>query len=118
MSKSLEQARTFIGKKVQLEFDAPIGSSYAPNNIDYYPVNYGYVPGEIAPDGDDLDAYFLGTDQPLKEAEGICIAVAHRPNDDDDNLIVVPEGVSCTDEAILAQIWFQEEPHGTVIIRE
>jgi inorganic pyrophosphatase len=68
----------------------------------------GYVPGILAPDGDDLDAYFLGTNEPLTKVEGICIAIVHRRNDDDDKLIVVPEGIRYTDEEIMKQVAFQE----------
>ncbi len=116
-SQSLQLARTFLGKKVQLEFDQPIGSSYEPHKIDSYPVNYGYVPGILAPDGDDLDAYFLGTDKPLTKVEGICIAIVHRRNDDDDKLIVVPEGIRYTDEEIMKQVAFQEHLYDSIVVR-
>ncbi len=116
-SRSLQLARAFLGKKVRLEFDQPIGSAYAPHHIDAYPVNYGYVPGVLAPDGDDLDAYFLGTDQPLAAAEGICIAIIHRKNDDDDKLIVVPEGKNYTDEEIMEQVTFQEHLYESEVVR-
>lgn len=102
---------------MQLEFDQPIGSSYAPHKIDSYPVNYGYVPGVLAPDGDDLDAYFLGTDKPLAEIEGICIAIIHRRNDDDDKLIVVPEGTAYTDQEIMRQVSFQEHLYESEVVR-
>ena len=117
ISKSLKLARTFLGKKVQLEFDQPIGSSYKPHKIDSYPVNYGYLPGVIAPDGDDLDAYFLGTDEPLIKGEGTCIAIIHRRNDDDDKLVVVPEGVDYSDEEIMKQVAFQEHLYDSEVLR-
>ena len=117
-SESLKLARTFLGKKVRLEFDQPVGSSYAPHNIDSYPINYGYVPGVPAPDGDDLDAYLLNVFEPLTEAEGVCIAIVHRIHDDDDKLIVVPEGVELTDEEVLKQVSFQEHLYEGVIVRK
>jgi len=117
-SESLKLARTFLGKKVQLEFDQPVGSSYAPHGIDSYPINYGYVPGVPAPDGDDLDAYLLNVFKPLQKAEGVCIAIIHRTNDDDDKLIVVPEGVELSDEEIQKQTAFQEHLYEGVIVRE
>ena len=107
-SKSLGIARQFLGKSVKLRFDQPIGSAYARFGIESYPVNYGYVPGVAAPDGDDLDAYYLGATTPLEEAEGICIAVVHRLDDDDDKLVVVPAGMAMTDEEIMEQVHFQE----------
>ena len=114
---SLKLARTFLGKKVRLEFDQPIGSSYAPHKIDAYPVNYGYVPGTLAPDGDPLDAYLLGVDTPLTEGEGVCIAIIHRRDDDDDKLIVAPEGVHFSDEEIAQQVAFQEHLYDSIVVR-
>ena len=117
-SESLKLAKTFLGKKVKLRFDQQVGSSYAPHNIVSYPINYGYVPGVLAPDGDDLDAYLLNVFEPLAEAEGICIAIVHRLEDDDDKLIVVPEGVELTDEEIIKQVSFQEHLYKGVIVRK
>ncbi len=116
-SKSLKLARNFLGKKVRLKFDQPVGSSYAPHKINSYPINYGYVPGVVAPDGDDLDAYLLNVHEPLYEAEGICIAIIHRLTDDDDKLIVVPEGIQLTDDEIIKQVSFQEHLYKGVVVR-
>lgn len=117
-TESLKLARTFLGKKVTLEFDQPVGSSYEPHKIDSYPINYGYVPGTKAPDGDELDAYLLSVHEPLKQAEGVCIAIIHRRDDDDDKLIVVPEGVELTNEQIMSQVSFQEHLYDSVVVRE
>ena len=117
-SASLKLARTFLGKKVQLEFDQPVGSSYRPHNIDSYPINYGYIPGVLAPDGDNLDAYLLNISEPLEKGQGVCIAIIHRLEDDDDKLVVVPEGTELTDEEIHKQTQFQEHLYKGVIIRK
>lgn len=82
-----------------------------------YEVNYGYIAGIEAPDGEDLDAYFLGVDVPMYTSEGVCIAVAHRRDNDDDKLIVVPKGVVMTDEEVLSAIHFQEQWFDMVIVR-
>ena len=55
-----------------------------------YELNYGYVPDTKAPDGEEVDAYLVGVEEPVEEYEGRCIAVIHRLNDDDDKLVVVP----------------------------
>ena len=117
-SESLKIARTFLGKKVQLKFDQPVGSSYAPHNIESYPINYGYVRNVLAPDGDNLDAYLLNVFESLESGEGVCIATIHRLEDDDDKLIVVPEGTELTDEQICMQTQFQEHLYKSVIVRE
>ena len=64
-----------IGQIIKVTIDRPIGS-FHPNHPDiYYPVNYGYVEGIIAPDGEEQDVYVLGVDEPLKEFTGRVIAV-------------------------------------------
>jgi inorganic pyrophosphatase len=41
-------------------------------------VNYGYIDGIIAPDGEEQDAYVLGINEPIKEFTGTVIAIIHR----------------------------------------
>ncbi len=106
-SRSLALASAFLGKRVQVIVDRPLGSRH-PKHGFLYEANYGYIPTTEAPDGKELDAYFLGVSVPLGTADGICIAVVHRLNDDDDKLIVVPEGVHMTDDEIERQVRFQE----------
>jgi inorganic pyrophosphatase len=82
-----------------------------------YPVNYGYVPGVIAPDGEELDAYLLGVEQPVECAEGMVVAVIHRRDDDDDKLVVVPKGVTLDDADIVAAVAFQEQFFASELLR-
>jgi inorganic pyrophosphatase len=117
-TQSLKLARTFLGKHVELEFDQQVGSSYEPHKIDSYPINYGYVPGTLAPDGDPLDAYLLSVYEPLEKGSGVCVAIIHRRDDDDDKLVVVPEGTELTDKEIMEQVKFQEHLYDSVVVRE
>lgn len=107
-SKSLELAKQFLGKEVEVVFDRPLGSKH-PKHGFIYEVNYGYLKGIKAPDGEDLDAYFLGTDRPFEKAQGIVKAIIHRTDDDDDKLVVIPKDVSMTDEEIESAVKFQEK---------
>jgi len=84
-----------------------MGSSH-PEHGFIYPVNYGYVPGTVSGDGEELDAYVLGVFEPLNEFTGTCIAIIRRQDHDDDKLIVVPAGRDFSDDQILALIEFQE----------
>ena len=102
------EAKEFLGKEVEIIIDRPLGSTH-PKHGFLYLVNYGYVPNTMAPDGEEIDAYFLGVDEPVKTAKGICIAVIHRLNDDDDSLVVVPEGLEIKDEEIGRAVEFQEQ---------
>lgn len=115
-SESFELAKELLGKKVQVTMDRPLGSTHPKHGFEYE-ANYGFIEGIKAPDGEDLDAYFLGVTEAVSLGEGICIAIAHRRDNDDDKLIVVPEGVQMSDEEILSKIRFQEQWFDTVIVR-
>lgn len=113
---SLELAREYINKTVTVFVDRRIGSRHPKHGFVYH-VNYGYIDGIVAPDGEYLDAYILGVDMPLEKFRGICIGVIHRENDDDDKLIVVPDGASFTDEEILSAVDFQEQWFKSSVVR-
>ncbi len=83
-----------------------------------YPVNYGFIPGTLAEDGEELDAYILGVFEPLDLFTGRCIAVIHRLNDADDKLVVVPEGVQYSDDQIKVLTEFQERFFLSEILRK
>lgn len=104
--------RTFLGRTITVNIDRPLGSKH-PRWGFIYPLNYGYVPGIPAPDGEDLDAYVLGVFEPLESFTGKCIAVIHRLNDNDDKLVVVPREKTYTVDQISALTEFQERffPH-------
>ena len=114
LSESLEMCKTYLSKKVSLIIDQPYGTTH---KTTLYEANYGYIPETLAPDGCELDAYFLGSKEPLEKADGVVIAIIHRLDDDDDKLIVVPEGVSMTDAEIDAAVNFREKYFKHEIIR-
>ncbi len=109
--------RDFLGKKVHVVMDRPMGSKHPKWNF-IYSLNYGYIPNTISGDGEELDAYILGIFEPLKEFNGKCIAAIHRLNDDDDKLIIVPEGKVYSKEQIDALVEFQERFFEYEIIEE
>ncbi len=115
-SKSFLTAKKFLGKEVEIVFDRPLGSKH-PKFGFVYEVNYGYLEGVRAPDGEDLDAYYLGTHQVLQKARGVVRAIIHRLDDDDDKLVVTPENVLMTDDQIKQAINFQERWFKYQIIR-
>src|SRR5438132_1223243 len=61
--------------------DRPLGSRHPEHNDVRYPVNYGFVPGALGHDGEELDAYVLGVSEPVKTFIGRCIAIIHRTAD-------------------------------------
>ena len=114
----MTNSRDFLDKLVNVIIDKPLGSRHSekyPNHI--YPVNYGYVPNTISGDNEELDCYVLGVFEPLETFRGKCIAIIHRTNDNDDKLIVFPEGRNYSNEEIRALTEFQERFFESEIIR-
>lgn len=108
--------KEYTGKIIEVKIDRPMGSKH-PKHGFIYPVNYGYVPNTISGDGEEIDCYILGVFEPLETFTGKCIAVIHRTDDNDDKLIIVPEGKEYTDDAIKALTEFQERFFTPTIIR-
>ena len=106
----------FLGKIIKVKMDRPFGTKH-PKHGFIYPVNYGYVPGTVSGDGEELDCYLLGVFEPVEEYEGKCIAIVHRTNDNDDKLVVVPNGKDYTNDQIDALVEFQEQYFEHEIIR-
>ncbi len=100
-----------------VQMDRPLGSLH-PRHGFLYPINYGFVPDTLSPDGAELDAYVLGVPEPLSAFTGQCLAVIHRTNDDDDKLVVCAAGQAYTDSEIRSATRFQEQFFNFVILRE
>lgn len=118
LALDLKQRKSYdyIGKTVEVIIDRPLGSKHP--EYDYtYPVNYGYVPNTTSGDGEEIDCYVLGENKPIERYKGECIAVIHRINDNDDKLIIVPDGTEISDEEIRKQTLFQEQYFESEIIK-
>ena len=112
---TIVSAKDFLGKIVTVKMDRPLGAKH-PKHGFIYPVNYGFVPDTISGDGEELDAYVLGPKEPLNTFTGHCVAIIHRTDDDDDKLIVVPDGQNPSDKEIEEQTKFQEQWFKHIII--
>ena len=98
-----------IGTIVKVIVDRPLGS-YHPEHKDlYYPINYGYVEGYIAPDGEEQDAYILGVNKAVKEFTGKIIAIIHRYDDVEEKWVVAPVELNFSEEEIRKQVYSQEQ---------
>ena len=106
----------YLGKIVNVKMDRKLGSIH-PKHGFVYPVNYGYIPGTVSGDGEELDAYVLGEHMPLDESTGRVIAIIHRTNEDDDKLVVMKDGRNYTDDQIRALTEFQEQYFKSEILR-
>ncbi len=97
-----------LDKTVKVIVDRPLGSKH-PEYGYIYPVNYGYVEGVFADDGEEQDVYILGVDEPLTEFEGKVVAIVHRLNDNEDKWVVGPDGVNLSADEIRKMLRFQEQ---------
>lgn len=93
---------------VTVKMDRPLGSSHPDYPSLIYPVNYGYVEGVIAADGEEQDAYVIGVDVPVDEFTGRKIAVIHRRDDLEDKWVIAPENMPYNRQQIEEMVYFQE----------
>ena len=105
----------YLERNVDVIIDRPLGSKH-PNYDMIYPINYGYIPNTISGDGEELDAYILGIDEPIEKFSGKCIGIIHRINDNDDKLIISNNDYS--NLQIEKIVNFQERYFKHIIIRK
>ena len=115
---TLEERRalveSYLGKTVHIEIDRPVGYVHHKAKYDLiYPINYGYIPGVLGGDAEELDVYLLGVTEPVKEYDAHIIGAVFRTDDVEDKLVGAPEGMTFTKEEIEAAVRFQEQYHSS-----
>lgn len=105
-----------IGEIVKVVVDRPLGSYHPQHEDMYYPINYGYIEGIIAQDGEEQDAYIIGVDKPIKEFVGRIIAIIHRNDDVEEKWVVAPQNLLFTKEQIWEKVMFTEQYFDSEII--
>ena len=102
--------RPYLGKIVDIEIDRPIGYVHRKGEKTLiYPINYGYIPGVLGGDGEELDVYLLGVSEPVETFRGRIVGIVYRADDVEDKLIMVPEGITFTVEQMTEAVYFQEK---------
>ena len=108
--------KSYLGKTVDIKIDRPIGYVHKKENYRLtYPVNYGYIPGVIGGDGEELDVYLLGVYKPVTEYKAQIIGIAHRENDVEDKLVAAPANMIFYQNEIAEAIHFQERYYKTTV---
>jgi len=116
LSERHAQVESYLGKTVKIEIDRPIGYVHHKGEKTLvYPINYGYIPGVLGGDGEELDVFLLGVDEPVSKYEGRIIGIVYRADDVEDKLVMAPDGVSFTAEEIARVVYFQEKYYKTTI---
>ena len=100
----------YLGRTVCAVIDRPVGFHHVTKGIHLdYTINYGFLPGVTAGDGEEQDVYILGVSEPLETFTGRIIGVVRRKDDNEDKFIAAPEGMTFTAEQMAQQIHFVEK---------
>lgn len=102
-------------KIVTVTVDRKMGTFHPEHPDIFYEINYGYISGIPAGDGEEQDAYIIGVEVPLDSFTGEVIAVIHRKNDVEDKWVVSPPGSHFDREEIQKLTHFQEKYFDTEI---
>jgi 8-oxo-dGTP pyrophosphatase MutT (NUDIX family) len=105
----------YLGKTVKIVIDRPMGSAHPQFPELIYPVNYGYIPGTEGGDGEEIDVYLLGVDEPVREYTAKIIGIIYREDDAENKLAAAPEGVRYNQAEIAEKVYFQEKYYKTEI---
>jgi inorganic pyrophosphatase len=110
------QVESYLGKNVTIGIDRPIGYVHHKGEKTLvYPINYGYIPGVLGGDEEELDVFLLGVNEPVSEFTGRVIGIAYRADDVEDKLVMAPEGMDFTAAQIATAVQFQEKYYHTTI---
>ncbi len=99
----------YLGKEIEVKIDRPIGTIHPKHNDLVYPINYGYIEGVLGGDGEELDVYILGVNEPLLDFKGKVIAIVHRENDVEDKLVACPIDMCYNRDEVARGVNFQEK---------
>ena len=107
---------SYLGVTVTIGIDRPVGYVHHKGEKTLvYPINYGYIPDVLGGDGEELDVFLLGVDEPVENFTGRIIGIAYRADDVEDKLIMAPEGMKFNAEQIARAVRFQEKYYHTTI---
>lgn len=105
-----------LGQTIEVIIDRPLGSVHPDHPACVYPLNYGYVPGVFADDGEEQDVYVMGVDKPLQRFAGRVIAVIHRNDDHEDKWVAAPAGTYFAPDEIRSATYFIEQHFDSDIV--
>ena len=101
-------------KRLKVEMNGAVTGAMQERGI-VYPLNYGYIPGVLGGDGEELDVYLIDVNEPVERFTGRIIGIAHRENDIEDKLIMAPPDKKFTRDEVERAVHFQEQYYNTQI---
>lgn len=118
IKKTLRTAlvKSYLGKRVRIEIDRPVGTPHPKHPEIIYPINYGYIPGVFGGDGEELDVYILGTEKRIEdEVEADIIGIVYRRDDVEDKLVARIGDKCYSAKEIEKIIHFQEQFYNSYV---
>lgn len=110
------QVEGYLGKTVTIGIDRPIGYVHHKGEKTLiYPINYGYIPEVLGGDGEELDVFLVGVDEPVSTYTGKIVGIVYRADDVEDKLIMSPEGTSFSAEEMAQAVFFQEKYYRSTV---
>lgn len=100
---------SIIGKKITATVDRMLGTRHPRFPDLLYPINYGYVEGIFAADGEEQDVYIIGINEPVKKFTGVVVAVIHRFDDVEEKWVAALDNLTFTKAEIAEIVKFQEQ---------
>ena len=89
-----------LNKEVTVTVNRPLGSKHP--ELDFcYPINYGFIPGTMGGEGDEMDAYVIGPTGPIDTFNGIVKALIISIEGDENKLVVCPSDYKINEKEIL-----------------
>ena len=112
--------RDFINKQITAKIDRPKNSCHPKYKEIIYPINYGYIENTVSGDGEEIDVYVLGEDNPQEYIDCKVVAVIKRKNDNEDKLIAIASNCkkTYTKEEMAKEVYFQEKFFDSEILTE
>jgi Inorganic pyrophosphatase len=109
----------YLGQRVRVVVDRPLGSVHPRHPDLIYPVNYGEIPGTLSGDGHPIDADLFGWEEPTEggRRRSDCRRAGRGRRRRQAKLVVAREGTCWTDEAIWQAAEFQERLFRTRLLR-
>jgi inorganic pyrophosphatase len=99
----------WLGRQVPIIIDRPLGSAHSGRPDLVYPLNYGYIPGTVAGDGEPIDVYLMGEPHLLEGTLVFIVGIIHRHNDSEDKLVGCREARHVTPQEIMQAVSFTEQ---------
>lgn len=103
--------KDFLNKKITAKIDRPKNSVHPKYKEMIYPINYGYIENTVSGDGEEIDVYVLGEDNPQEYIDCEVVAIVKRKNDNEDKLIAVASSCNKTfsKKEMMQEVYFQEK---------